>query len=100
MRSYNELAQLLAIYNGSNEMELIPSFNFESRTKYSVIEDAKEVVLKQTNLTKSTPPHGYRLMKGYTCVIVHRKFLEYGLLDRRAQDLLKWLEDTWNPDET
>ena len=88
-RSYNELVQILTIYNGSNELEMVRNFPLEDRIKYSV----------GTEILKSPPPHNYSITKGYINAVLHRKFVEYGVLDQRAKDLLKWLEDIWIPDE-
>lgn len=89
IRSYNEIVQILTIYNGSNELEMVRNYPVHNRVKFKV----------GTQITKSPPPHNYSITKGYTNTILHRKFVEYGVLDQKAIDLLKWMEDTYVPDE-
>lgn len=99
LRTYNELVQIFTIYNGSNDVEIVRNFPVKSRTSNSWIIDFKQEKMIKTNKTKSSPPHGYVLAKGYTNTMLHRKFVEYGVLDARARDLLDWFADTRVPDE-
>lgn len=99
LRSYSELAQIINIYNGSNEFEIVRNYPIEDRVKYRFVEDASKKSFIRTQELKSPPPHNFSITKGYTFALMNRRFVEYGVFDQRARDLLKWLEDTWIPDE-
>lgn len=67
--------------------------------KISWYENKQKNKLIKTNRTKSSPPHGFKIVKGYAYCVLHRSFVEYALSDIKPRDLLKWGEDTWSPDE-
>lgn len=96
LRTSYELTRILHVYNGSNEIEIIKR-TIPSRINFKWIEKNDELV--KTNLSKTAPPHGYRIVKGYAYVVLARDFVEYAIRDKRAIDLLEWGRDTWSPDE-
>lgn len=100
LRTSYELKRILTIYNGSNDIEVISDFSYyEARIKYSFFVN-KVFNKTQTNYTlKSKPPFGYVIRKGYTNVVIHRRFVDYALNDPFAKDLLIWTQDTWAPEE-
>jgi hypothetical protein len=98
LRTNYELAKILTMYNGSNEIEIIKHIS-PDRIKYSWKTTNNSQVPQMTNKTKSDPPHGYKIVKGYAYGAFARKFVSYALVDNRAQDLINWSMDTWSPDE-
>lgn len=99
LRTNNELNQILSIYNGSNEVEIITTYsNFRSRVEYSWVENRTTNSIGNTNKRKSSVPH-YNITKGYAYTVLHRDFVDYALNDPRARDFLSWLQDTYSPDE-
>ena len=99
LRTQNELTQILTVYNGSNDVEMILNYRgFDIRTGSRWIENRETNDLEATDKKKTDPPY-YKLVKGSAFTVLHRKFIEYALTDQRAQDFLKWLEDTYSPDE-
>lgn len=51
------------------------------------------------NTTHALPPHDIDIVRGSAYGIFSRKFVEFILNDKRAQDLLEWSRDTYSPDE-
>lgn len=98
LRTNSELMRILEMYNGSNEVEIVRKFP-AIRIKYSWLEDRKKNRMVRTSKLKSAPPHGYVMVKGYSNCVLHRGFVEYAVLDKRANDLLEWGKDTYSPDE-
>lgn len=99
LRTQNELTQILKMYNGSNDVEMILNYRgFYARTGIRWIENRETNDLQDTDLKKTDPPY-YKLVKGSVFTVLHRRFIEYALTDQRAQEFLKWLEDTYSPDE-
>ena len=99
IRTYEELSQILTMYNGSNEVEIVSNYDrLDFRIKTSWIEDYKTNEMIKSDKPKSDPPH-YDLSKGYAYTVLHRNFVKYALTDPRALEFLKWLEDTYAPDE-
>lgn len=70
-----------------------------SRIKYSWKEIVETNQIIKTNITKSNPPHAFVMAKGSAYCVLHRKFVEYVVRDPKANDLLKWGQDTFSPDE-
>jgi hypothetical protein len=98
LRTNYELTRILKVYNGSNEIEIIKKIILE-RVKFSWVESKEKNKVIKTNRTKIAAPHNYTIVKGYAYVVLNRGFIEYALRDKKAQDLLKWGQDTWSPDE-
>lgn len=100
MRSYNELVQIINIYNGSSEVETGPFYpTWIDRIDYKWIENYELNQVVKTKQVHSPPPHGFELAKGYLHSFMHRDFVQYALNDQRAQDFLKWSAHTFAPDE-
>ena len=60
--------------------------------------DSKTNQMIKTNKVKPAAPH-FHVVLGLTNNVLHRKFVKYALTDPRALEFLKWLEDTYAPDE-
>lgn len=91
-----EIKQILRIYNGSREIEIIKNM-YLWRIKHKWLEKNNKMV--NTSKIKSKPPHGYRIIKGSAFVVVDRQFLEYITSDQKPIELLEWAKDTFSPDE-
>ena len=64
------------------------------------VEYVYNALRQRTERRKGDPPHGLKLSKGSAHISARREFVEFAVNDRRAQDLLLWLRDTFAPDET
>ena len=96
LKTNYELTRILNVYNGTNEVEIIKNINPRRvSSSWKLIKGKLEI----TNETKSEPPHGFRIVKGSAYCILSRSFVEYVLTSKKANDLLKWAEDTYSPDE-
>ena len=99
LRTQNELAEILTMYNGSNDVEIVLDYPYlDYRIKTIWIEDHETNEMRQTNISNTDPPY-YSMAKGYSNAILHRKFVEYAVEDRVANVFLNWLENTYSPDE-
>lgn len=100
LRTNYELARILRIYNGSNEIEIVHSID-PRRLEYVWAEDKDLNEMKPIDFKNaSNVPSNYAIKKGYAYVVVHRGFAQYAVRDERALGFLKWIQDTYSPDET
>jgi hypothetical protein len=99
LRTNDELVELLKVYNGSNEIGVVKSFNLDYRVKRKWVEDRVSYKMVRTSQLNSKPPHGYRLTKSLANYLITKKFAEYAVFDPWAIDLLEWSKDTYSPDE-
>lgn len=100
LRTHDELMQILSIYNGSNDVDIYRNFKYlEKRIYFSWIEDREKNEMIETGKPKSSPPPYKEIAKGFTNAVLYRDFVKYALFDSRANQFLKWLEDTWAADE-
>ena len=102
LKTNYELARILDLFNGANDIEIMRNFSRE-RTMYSWrvrkhIQTKKEY-LEKTNILKSTAPHNFTIMKGITYCSFSRKFVEFAIFNKFAKNLLEWSRDTYSPDE-
>jgi hypothetical protein len=101
LRTNYELAKILHMFNGANDIEVMTNFQKE-RVKFSwrVNKDENSSdYLVRTKRLKTEVPHNYTIVKGITYCSFSRKFVEYVLINPYAQNLLAWSEDTYSPDE-
>ena len=97
LKTNYELTRILNMYNGTNEIEIIKSFN---RRRIDFVWSELDGVLVNTNRNKSTPPpHNFNIVKGSAYGVFSRAFVEYALTNERVRDLFEWGKDTWSPDE-
>lgn len=96
LRTNFEMTRILNMYNGTNEIEIIKSFN---RRRIDVAWKVLNGVLVSTNRSKSPPPHNFKIVKGSAYGVFSRAFVEYALTNSRVNDLIEWGVDTWSPDE-
>ena len=96
LKTNYELTRILHVYNGTNEVEIIKIFGMSRVDKSWQVSDG---VIKQTNISKSAPPHGFRIVKGSAYCVLSREFIAYVMASKQAKDLLAWGQDTYSPDE-
>ncbi|XP_045204870.2 beta-1,3-galactosyl-O-glycosyl-glycoprotein beta-1,6-N-acetylglucosaminyltransferase-like [Mercenaria mercenaria] len=83
LKTNYELVQILKAYNGANDVETTVK-RFQGRCQN----------------TKAGPPHGIQVAKGALHIAVNRGFVDYSLHDKRARDILAWMNvSCWIPDE-
>lgn len=102
LRTNYELARILNVFNGANDIEVISNFPKDRVSNRWVIKKNKKTkkeTLIKTNLLKSTVPHNFTIVKGITYCSFSRKFVEYVLTNLFAKNLLEWSRDTYSPDE-
>lgn len=100
LRTHDQLMMILSIYNGSNDVDIHRNFKYlEERIYFSWKEDREKNEMKETGKRKLSPPPYEEIAKGFTNAVLYRDFVKYALFDLRARVFLKWLEDTWAPDE-
>lgn len=102
LRTNYELVRILSLFNGANDIEVITNFT-KDRIDYRWIIKRNmtnnEDYLFKTDIIKGPVPHNYKIVKGITYCSFSRRFVEYALFDRYAQNLLEWSKDTYSPDE-
>nr|XP_022304877.1 N-acetyllactosaminide beta-1,6-N-acetylglucosaminyl-transferase-like [Crassostrea virginica] len=95
-----EMVKILKLFNGTNSIESV----YDTATHYRVNEtykvNPKTLKVESTKQRKPPPPHNMTVGKGSAYGAFSRRFVEFALNDERAQDLLKWTEDTYSPDES
>ena len=100
LRTNYELTEILRLFNGANDIEILYEYPHE-RVKYSwkTKYEYNKLVLVKSNSLKSPPPYDFNLTKGFAYGAFSRNFVKYSLENVHAKALLKWAEDTQNPDE-
>ncbi|ELU05675.1 hypothetical protein CAPTEDRAFT_83799, partial [Capitella teleta] len=94
LRTNLEIVRILESLNGSNDVQYERICRpCTKRWEYS--HNGSKIIGK-----KQPPPHQIHITKGSTHVLLARKFVDFLLTDRRAQDFYDWLKDTTFPEET
>ncbi|XP_048757687.1 beta-1,3-galactosyl-O-glycosyl-glycoprotein beta-1,6-N-acetylglucosaminyltransferase 3-like isoform X2 [Ostrea edulis] len=98
LKTNSEIIKILTIYNGTNSIESVYDHNAVHRfnEKFAM----KNGKLKSTGKKKDPPPYDITIGKGSAYGVFSRDFVNYSINDLKAQDILKWLEDTYSPDES
>ncbi|GAB1610376.1 N-acetyllactosaminide beta-1,6-N-acetylglucosaminyl-transferase-like [Argonauta hians] len=104
LKTNAELVEILKLYNGANDIEGMTGKRLlEVRYKYRhvIYYSRKDEVsyIKMTNKKKDPPPHKIKIVKGSAYGVFSKSFVQYILFDKRARDLLQWMEDISSPDE-
>lgn len=102
LRTNYELTKILNIFNGANDIEVINKFPQERVHNRWIVKKKNstnmEYMFKTPELKKPTP-HNFTIVKGLAYCSFSRKFVEFALLNKYAQNLLYWSRDTYSPDE-
>lgn len=102
LRTNYELAKILHMFNGANDIEVMtnfPSIRVQYSWKPKRSSNSSNDYMVRTKRLKSPIPHNYTIVKGLAYCSFSRKFVEYALSNTYAKNLLKWSEDTYSPDE-
>ncbi len=93
--------EILKIYDGGNDVELIPPVQSRYKNHWVEIfnEEGLAVGVKVTDTEKDLPPHGLQIYKGSVAAALSREFVWFLIKDQRSLDFQKWLRDTALPDE-
>ena len=98
LKTNYEIVKILKIFNGANDIEVLKNF-IKSRISYKW--GVSNGTLVKTDVKKdNNPPHKLTLVKGLAYGIFSNKFVHYIINSQYSKDLLKYLEDTYSPDET
>jgi hypothetical protein len=99
LRTNSELVQILKTYNGSNDMEIIKNESIAERykQKWFFSHDSSEPFTLHEPHTP--PPFGLKIFKSSAFFAMTKKFVYYAMYSKVANDLLKWSNDTYSPDE-
>lgn len=104
LKTNAELVKILKIYNGANDIEgitgkrILPE-RFQYRHYIYWSRKGETSYIKRTSKRKAPPPHKISIVKGSAYGVFSKGFVQFALFDKRAQDLLKWMEDISSPDE-
>ncbi|KAJ8035903.1 N-acetyllactosaminide beta-1,6-N-acetylglucosaminyl-transferase [Holothuria leucospilota] len=94
-----EIVQQLKAFKGLNAISgVLPVKRFKNRALYHHI-TLENGALHRTDEKKTPPPHNFTLYHGNAYIAATRAFTNYIINDQRAIDLLKWSEDTQDPEE-
>ncbi|CAF0812376.1 unnamed protein product [Brachionus calyciflorus] len=102
LRTNYELARILQMFNGANDIEVItnmPMVRIQYSWKPKRKPNTTYEYMVRTKRLKAPIPHNYTIVKGLAYCSFSRKFIEYVLSNTYARNLLKWSEDTYSPDE-
>jgi hypothetical protein len=98
LKTNAEIIRILTIYNGTNSIESVYDTNTVYRYNEAYI--VKNGKLEPTGKKKDPPPYNVTVGKGSVYGVFSRAFVNYSINDVIARGILKWLEDTYSPDES
>ena len=96
LKTNYEIVKILKIFNGANDIELIKNVNPQSY-KYKWVLNNDSLI--KTDQKKQEPPHGFKMTKGLAYGVFSYEFINYAINNKYSIDLLKFLKDTYSPDE-
>jgi hypothetical protein len=101
LRTNYELARILDMYNGSNEIDIDKDMLMNRLDKKYIFHTDSEhpLTLDRTDGQNNPPPHGFVITKSLAYYAVHKSFVNYTLNSPYAKDLLMYANDTYSPDE-
>jgi hypothetical protein len=96
-----EIVKILKIYNGSNDIEgiITPERMMPYRIKFRHRYIHKNHSWVSIGTQNSSLPHNAAMVKGSAYGIFSRSFIRFVIHDKRAKDILDYLEDVKSPDE-
>ncbi|XP_029646874.1 N-acetyllactosaminide beta-1,6-N-acetylglucosaminyl-transferase-like [Octopus sinensis] len=104
LKTNAELVEILKVYNGANDIEgitgkrMLPE-RYQYRHAIYFSRKDETSYIKRTNKRKTPPPHKITIVKGSAYGVFSKSFVQYILFDKRARDLLQWMQDISSPDE-
>ena len=94
-----ELVKILLIYNGSSDIEGITGKRLLIHRAQYVYKLNSHGSLIKTNVRKTDPPHGIKLVKGSAYGVFNRAYVKFVVNSNISRDLLNWMKDVYSPDE-
>jgi hypothetical protein len=98
LKTNAEIVKILTIYNGTNSIESV--YDHNTLYRYNETYTINDGKLEPTGEMKDPPPYNITIGKGSVYGVFSRDFVNYSINDVRARGILKWLEDTYSPDES
>jgi mucin type N-acetylglucosaminyltransferase 3 len=93
-----EMVRALKVLNGQNSMESeVPTPQKKRRWGYHHNTTESSVVF--TDIKKDPPPISTPMFSGSAYIVVTREFVQQLFQNAEARDLMKWVKDTYSPDE-
>jgi hypothetical protein len=93
-----EIVRILHKFNGTSNID--SSYNENITYRYNGTYAVKAGKLEPTGKMKAPPPYDITIGMGSAYGVFSRAFVNYSINDVKAQNILKWLEDTYSPDES
>ncbi|XP_048757689.2 beta-1,3-galactosyl-O-glycosyl-glycoprotein beta-1,6-N-acetylglucosaminyltransferase-like [Ostrea edulis] len=93
-----EIVRILKTFNATSDVD--SDYDKNTMYRYNETYTAKDGKLKSTGKKKDPPPYNITVGKGSAYGVFSRDFVNYSINDAKAQGILKWLEDTYSPDES
>ncbi|XP_048777736.2 beta-1,3-galactosyl-O-glycosyl-glycoprotein beta-1,6-N-acetylglucosaminyltransferase 3-like [Ostrea edulis] len=93
-----EIVKILKIFNGTSSVD--SDYDKNTLYRYKETYTVKHGKLESTGKKKDPPPYDIIIGKGIAYGVFSRDFVNYSINDAKAQGILKWLEDTYSPDES
>lgn len=90
---------LQGLNNHNNIQSLRLSKSYENRTKFVHVKNEYGTTYI-INEPKGPPPQNITIFKGSTFIIATREFVDFVIYSQVAKDFVKFLKDTFVPDET
>ena len=101
LKTNAEIVKILKTYNGANDIRGVSSPHLKWRWENEWTEPLgkKGYRVSLTGRRQPPPPHNLTIVKGSAYGIFSRKFVNYLINDKVAQDYLEWCRTTYSPDE-
>ncbi|KAK3089407.1 hypothetical protein FSP39_003388 [Pinctada imbricata] len=99
LRTNLEMAKILNIYNGSNDVEGIIHPGKVMKLRFSYKHVLHGEFVRRVGKRKQPPPQNITIVKGSAYGVFSRKFVEFVLTDKLVNDFLEWTKDIASPDE-
>ncbi|CAL1543890.1 unnamed protein product [Lymnaea stagnalis] len=105
LRSNQELVNILKMFNGTNNIEVLTSDKgilrdrFDRKFVTAWDKSNRQWKMKTTGKELPLPPHGFQIAKGSAYGCFTRQFVDFVLSHPAARDLLQWSRHVASPDE-
>ncbi|XP_062569797.1 beta-1,3-galactosyl-O-glycosyl-glycoprotein beta-1,6-N-acetylglucosaminyltransferase 3-like [Saccostrea cucullata] len=92
-----EIVKILKVFNGTSSIESIHDDKayYRCNESYTV----RDQTIQATGKKKDPPSYNITVGRGSAYGVFSWSFVNFSVNDVKAQEILKWLEDTYSPDE-
>ncbi|XP_061192757.1 beta-1,3-galactosyl-O-glycosyl-glycoprotein beta-1,6-N-acetylglucosaminyltransferase 4-like [Saccostrea echinata] len=97
LKTNAEIVKILKIYNGTSSIDSAHDDKMYYRCNESYI--VRDQKVEASGKKKDPPLYNITVGKGSAYGVFSWSFVNYSIKDVKAQGILKWLEDTYSPDE-